>query len=126
MVSDVSLALIDAGTSIDALKTFADKQLRKPSIIQPPQRATEPSKPRALSTNRSTSKPPYIHDNLPSFPDKHSYIQVCQVRAHGLNLFGCGRALVVRTPTRLNSWCEMPFSYICCQEGSRSWCDELL
>lgn len=80
MVTDVSFALIDAGISLEQLKFFADRHINKPSGVIPPHRESElhPGKPLTVSLN--THQPQYVHDNLPPFPDKHTYIQTAAQR----------------------------------------------
>lgn len=75
MVSDLSLALIHSGLSLEGLKVYTENHLRKPAVVKPPQFEAESTKPRSLAVNSSTSQPGYMHENLPSFPDKHTYIQ---------------------------------------------------
>lgn len=76
MVSDVSLALVNSGVSLEATKTFADSNLRRQSPIVAPQRCIEAPKARPLVISREMQLPSYAHENLPAFPDRHTYIQV--------------------------------------------------
>lgn len=80
MVSDVSLALVDSGVSLEGLKNFAGHQPKKSNGIHAPAREIDPQKIGPLSVNSSTVQPPYVHEHLPSFPDKHTYIQTAAQR----------------------------------------------
>lgn len=80
MVSDVSLALIDSGFPLESLKPYAEHCMRDPVSVQPPGKESETQKARPLTVNSSMVQPHYIHEGLPSFPDKHSYIQTAAQR----------------------------------------------
>lgn len=80
MVTDVSLALIDSGFPIESIKPYADLCLRKPSRLQPPGKETDIQRTRPLSVNSNLSQPQYVHEGMPNFPDKHSYIQTAAQR----------------------------------------------
>lgn len=75
MVTDVSFALVDAGISLEELKFYADKRISRPPGLPVPQRENESQAPKPLTVNPSTHQPQYVHDNLPPFPDRHTYTQ---------------------------------------------------
>ena len=80
MVTDVSLALIDSGFSIETLKPFAELSIRKQNRLPPMNKETEAQKVRPLAVNSTSTTPQYVHEGLPNFPDKHAYIQTAAQR----------------------------------------------
>lgn len=80
MVCDLSLALIDSGISLQGLRPFADSVLRRSYPVQTPANETDTQRLKPLAVNSSTVQPTYVHENLPSFPDKHTYIQTVAQR----------------------------------------------
>lgn len=80
MVTDISLALIDSGINLVSLKTFSEKRLRRSSTVLPPSKEAETKVLLPLSVNPSTVQPAYVHEHLPQFPDRHTYIQTAAQR----------------------------------------------
>lgn len=80
MITDVSLALIDSGFSIETLKPFADLTIRKQNRLPPMNKEAETQKTKPLSVNTTSSTPQYVHEGLPNFPDKHTFIQTAAQR----------------------------------------------
>lgn len=80
MVPDLSLALIEMGVSLEGLSSYVDQKFSKPSTALTTSAETEPHVPKMLSVNKSQSQPHYVHNSLPPFPDKHTYIQTAARR----------------------------------------------
>ena len=81
MVTDISLALVDAGVSLEGLKAYSELAIRKSlNPTQIPTADVEPKRGTPLSVNSSAVQPSYVHENLPGFPDKHTYIETAAQR----------------------------------------------
>lgn len=80
MVPDISLALVDSGISLEGLRNYHEQNARKHSVILPPGMDTEAQRVKPLSVNKCTMQPAYVHESLPTFPDKHTYIETPALR----------------------------------------------
>ncbi|CAK1543105.1 unnamed protein product [Leptosia nina] len=73
VLSDVVLALINMGISLQGLEQYAARPNRH--VIQSPQQAPVPRTPAMLSAGSKAKPSPHIPCHLPSLPDPHAYIR---------------------------------------------------
>ncbi|XP_077978486.1 transcription initiation factor TFIID subunit 8-like [Glandiceps talaboti] len=78
MLNDVAVALIEMGTDLAALTSFAKKSQRV--IIQPQEQMKAPVTPRILQAGEKKPHPSHIPDFLPAFPNPHAYIKTATFR----------------------------------------------
>ena len=79
MVTDVISALVEIGSNIEGIITFA----KRPNQIPLP-RATHgnvPNESRILQVGQTEAFPPFVPSHLPSFPDPHTYIRTLTQKA---------------------------------------------
>ncbi|XP_072044763.1 transcription initiation factor TFIID subunit 8-like [Amphiura filiformis] len=73
MVTDVSMAVVEMGVDVSALKTYAKRLSR--SRIPHQDRARQPMNNNTLQVGEKNKHPTHIPEHLPPFPDPHTYIK---------------------------------------------------
>jgi len=71
--ADVLLALVEMGVPVSGIQTYAHRSQRV--TIPSPSLLTTPKQTSILHTGNNKKHPSSIPDNLPEFPDSHSYIR---------------------------------------------------
>jgi len=71
--ADVLLALVEMGIPVSGIQTYAHRSQRV--TIPSPSLLTTPKQTSILHTGNNKKHPSSIPDNLPEFPDSHSYIR---------------------------------------------------
>ena len=71
--ADVVLALVEMGVPVSGVQSYATRSQRV--SLSPPSQLTTPKQTSILHTGNNKKHPSSIPDNLPEFPDSHSYIR---------------------------------------------------
>eukprot|EP00731_Ephydatia_muelleri_P019894 Em0012g719a len=72
-LSDVQLALLEAGAEVKCLADYSKRPQRRNLPRQP--RTFPQSQPKCLQVGGKVPHPPHIPNHLPQFPDPHTYIR---------------------------------------------------